>query len=226
MSERIANFVSRIEDEERRFLFLGGECSLIVGASAGLQRVRKRTLGILWLDSHGDFNTPETTPSGFIGGMCLAMACGLGPKLSPILEDQRPSIRASNVAHAASRNLDPPERAAMITSEMGLVEMKDLRRKGVMETLRRLLAGLEDSSDEIILHVDIDCIDPSEIPAVSFPEPGGMSLLELREILRLCVRSERLKAIDLTAYNAGKDRDGVSAGRIIETFSKGLGVGS
>ncbi len=181
---------------------------------------------MLWLDSHGDFNTPETTPSGFIGGMCLAMACGLGPKLSPLLEAQRPSIRASNVAHAASRNLDPPERAAMISSEMTLVEMKDLRRKGVIETLRKILASLEDSSDEIILHVDIDCTDPREIPAVSFPEPGGLSLLEIREILRLCVRCERLKAIDLTAYNAGRDGNGVSARRIIETFSKGLVVGS
>lgn len=225
-SDEIAGRVSKMENEERRFLFLGGECSLIVGAATALQIVRRRTLGILWLDSHGDFNTPETTPSGFIGGMCLAMACGRGPKLSPPLESQRPAIRAEDVVHAASRNLDPPERIAMISSEMTLLEMKYLRGQGLMETLTRALRRIEDSSDEFILHVDIDCTDPTEVPAVSFPEPGGLGLLELRGILQLCAASERLKAVDLTAYNPRRDEDGLAARRIVETFSKGLGGGS
>ncbi len=221
-SEKAAEVVAGLENEEQRFLFLGGECSLIVGVTSGLQRARRRTIGILWLDSHGDFNTPETTPSGFIGGMCLAMACGRGPNLSPLLEAKRPSVLATNVAHACSRNLDPPERVAMISSGMKLMEMVDLRRNGVEANLRKALGSLEDSSDEIILHVDVDCTDPGDIPAVSFPEPGGLSLLELREILQLAVGSERLKAIDIAAYNARKDRDGVSARRIVETFAEGL----
>lgn len=221
-SEEVDKVVARLEDEEQRFLFLGGECSLIVGAAAGLQRARRRTLGLLWLDSHGDFNTPETTPSGFIGGMCLAMACGRGPKLSPIIEAHRPSIKTDNVVHGASRNLDPPERVAMLGSGMTLLEMVDLRRNGVVAALRRTLGSLEDSSDEIILHVDIDCTDPREIPAVSFPEPGGLSLLELREVLQLAVGSERLKAIDLAAYNSRKDPEGVSARSIVEVFADGL----
>ncbi len=222
-SEELAKVVSKIEDEEQRFLFLGGECSLIVGATAGLQNARKRRIGLLWLDSHGDFNTPETTPSGFIGGMCLAMACGRGPKLPSLVEAEHPSVLAVNVAHAASRNLDPPERVAMIGSGMKLLEMADLKRNGVVATLRKAVGSLEDSSDEIILHVDIDCTDPSEVPAVSFPEPGGLSLLELRQILQIAVGSERLKAVDLAAYNARKDPEGVSARRIIEVFAEGLG---
>lgn len=223
VSEEVAKVVARVEDEEQRFLFLGGECSLIVGATAGLMRARRRTLGLLWLDSHGDFNTPETTPSGFIGGMCLAMACGRGPKLSPLLEAQRPSVKAVNVVHAAGRNFDPPERAAMMGSGMRLLEMVDLRRNGVVATLRKALGSLEDSSDEIIMHVDIDCTDPGVIPAVSFPEPGGLSLLELQEVIKLAAGSERLKVIDLAAYNARKDLDEVSARRIVETFAEGLG---
>ncbi len=222
-SEEIARAVSRVENEEQRFIFLGGECSLILGAASGLQRARKRKLGVLWLDSHGDFNTPATTPSGFIGGMCLAMACGKGPPFSSILEDSRPAIHSENVVHAASRALDPPERIAMIESGMTLMEMVDLRRQGVVKSIEQALSGLEDSSDEFILHVDIDCTDPVEIPAVSFPSPHGLSLLELRAILALCRSSERLKAVDLAAYNSRKDVDGASAGRILETFTKGLG---
>jgi arginase len=222
-SEEIAKAVGRVEDEEARFLFLGGECSLIVGAAAGLQRIRRRTLGLLWLDSHGDFNTPETTPSGFIGGMCLAMACGRGPELASVLEAQRPSVEAANVVHACSRNLDAMERVAMFGSGMRLLEMVDLRRNGVVAALRKAIGSLEDSSDEIILHVDIDCTDPGEVPAVSFPEAGGLSLLELREVLGLAVGSERLKVVDLAAYNARRDVEGVSARRIVETVSEGLG---
>ncbi len=221
-SEEIARVVTRLEDEEQRFLFLGGECSLVVGATAGLQRARRRSIGLLWLDSHGDFNTPETTPSGFVGGMCLAMSCGRGPELPSLIEAAHPSVIAANVVHAASRNLDPPERVAMLGSGLTLMEMVDLRRNGVVATLRKALASLEDSSDEIILHVDVDCTDPREVPAVSFPEPGGLSLLELRESLHIAAGSERLKAIDLAAYNARKDPEGVSARRIIEVFAEGL----
>lgn len=222
-SERIAQAVSHVENEEQRFFFLGGECSLTLGTVSGLQRTRKRKLGVLWLDSHGDFNTPETTPSGFIGGMCLAMACGKGPPFSSTLERSRPAIHSENVVHAASRALDPPERLSMIESEMMLMEMADLRRQGVVMSIERALRGLEDSSDEFILHVDIDCTDPADVPAVSFPSPHGLSLLELRAILALCKGSERLKAVDLAAYNAQKDVNGFSARRILETFAKGLG---
>ncbi len=124
---------------EREFaIFLGGECSLVIGSLSGMRGRRKGRAGILWMDAHGDFNTPETTPSGFIGGMCLALACGRGPSVSQETEEGRgPLLGEDAVVHLGSRALDRLEEIAMKESEITLVSAKELRKGGAADYGRR-----------------------------------------------------------------------------------------
>lgn len=121
---------SQVDSDD--FVFcLGGECTFIAGTLAGFKTKFKGKPGILWMDAHGDFNTPETTISGFIGGMCLASACGRGPKLSADIESARPLMDEENVVHLVSRALDPLEEKAMRSSPMKLYPASEAHRAGI-----------------------------------------------------------------------------------------------
>ena len=154
---------------------LGGECSLTVGALAGLKGVFKGKPGMLWVDSHGDFNTPETSTSGYIGGMCLAMACGRGPKLGDLIEGERPLLEEERVVHLGARALDKPELELMRGSAMWLVTMEAVVLEGIVEASLQSARHLSDSADWIICHLDIDVLDQRIMPAVNYPTPGGMT---------------------------------------------------
>ncbi len=91
-TDAVQDVASKVDSDD--FVFcLGGECTFVVGTLAGFKSKFKGKPGILWMDAHGDFNTPQTTISGFIGGMCLAFACGRGPKLSTAMEKVKPILR-------------------------------------------------------------------------------------------------------------------------------------
>ncbi len=197
-------------DSEFVFL-LGGECSIVVGSLAGLSETFKGKPGLLWLDSHGDFNTPETSPSGYIGGMCLAMACGRGPTLGDVIENRRPLVSEESLVHVGSRALDPPEVAAFNSSPAKLFTSQQVRKSGAGDVAREASRHLENRSDWIVCHVDVDVIDPSLVPAVSYPAPGGLTVEEVAAIVRSAMGTGKVKAVELTAYNPSKDKGRASA---------------
>ncbi len=176
-TRKVKDRLSRGIDPSTLTFCLGGECTFIVGSLAGLKTVYKGKPGIVWMDAHGDFNTPEnpeTTPSGFIGGMCLAFTYGRGPRLSPDIEASRPLLDEERVVHVGSRALDPGEDEALL-NPVKLFSAKDVKKKGATEVARKAAKHLSDSSDWIIAHLDVDVLDPSVMPGVHFPEPGGLT---------------------------------------------------
>lgn len=199
------------------FVFcLGGECTFIVGTLAGFKSRFKGKPGMLWIDAHGDFNTPETTVSGFIGGMPLAFACGRGPRLSDKIESVKPLLEETNVVHVASRALDPLESQAMSTSPMKLYAASVVHKEGASKVAAEAAAHLADVSDWIICHLDVDSIDPTIMPAVNFPEPNGLSLDEVKILVKALKETGKLKVFDLAAYNPRLDRDGASGNRLLK----------
>ncbi len=206
-TRRVKDKLSYGIDPSTLTLCLGGECTFIVGSLAGLKTAYKGKPGIVWMDAHGDFNTPEnpeTTPSGFIGGMCLALACGRGPKLSPDIEDSRPLLDEQRVVHVGSRALDPGEDEALLNS-VKLFSAKEMRKKGAREVARQAARHLADSSDWIIAHLDVDVLDPSIMPGVNFPEAGGLTDRDVLEVFQALHSTGKLKVVDLTAYNPAGD---------------------
>jgi arginase len=221
-TERIYRAMRNVNEEEM-IVALGGECSLAVGELAGLKEANRGKPGVLWMDSHGDFNTPETTPSGYIGGMCLALACGRGPRLTPGLDDLMPLIDEERLIHFGSRALDAPEVEAMRSSPMELLPVKEIRTNGIERTARGVAKRLSDRADWIICHFDADVVDPSVIPSVNYPTADGLSLDEVTKVMGALERTGKLAAVNLAAYNARLDVSGNSAKALVRAFSRVFG---
>jgi len=192
-------------DSSRITFCLGGDCAFVPGSLAGLKTVYKGKPGMVWLDAHGDFNIPETSPSGFIGGMPLAIACGRGPRLSEDIESQRPLLEEKRVVHVGSRSLDPGEDEAL-RSSIKLFTAIELKKRGSREVAAKISKVLTDSSDWIVAHLDVDVFDSSLMPSVDFPEPGGLTEHDVLEIFRALQATGKLKVVDLTAYNPALDK--------------------
>ena len=195
---------------------LGGECSFSVGALAGLSEVFSGKPGMLWMDAHGDFNTPETSPSGYIGGMCLAMACGRSPGLGLRMGGRGYSLGEERLVLLGSRALDPPEVSVLSASPAKLYTAQQVKKTGVADVAEEAARHLSNRSDWIVCHLDVDVIDPELIPSVNYPTPGGLTIEETTKIVRTLIKTGKMRVLELAAYNAAKDRRGSSARRIVD----------
>ena len=179
--EAAAAEVSAALDQAELPLLTASDCSICI---ATLPTVARRVPGVrfLWIDAHGDFNTPETTSSGFLGGMCLAAACGRWDA------GWADTIDPRSVWFLGVRDLDPGERV-------------QVDRAGVQ-------TGVPDEGP-VYVHLDLDGLDPSVMP-VQFPVPGGLSAGEVREVLAGLVRDGRLVGLEVTALEHPERVDAVA----------------
>ncbi len=173
---------------------IAGDCCSTIGVAAGLQRAGVDFL-LIWLDAHGDFNTWETTPSGFLGGMPLAMQVGRGEQTMPE-EVGLLNLAEERILLMDARDLDPAEKTALLESEI-------VRLTSVEDLIRHPLPELP-----IYLHIDVDIIDPSEAPAMNYLAPGGPSVDELQEAFRYLARTGDVRAVSMSSWNPELDRDG------------------
>ncbi|HEV3457888.1 MAG TPA: arginase family protein [Thermoanaerobaculia bacterium] len=176
IGRNVARAVALAHSQRRFPLVLSGGCLVAVGVVTGLQRTG-RELWLVWIDAHGDFNTPESTPSGYWDGMALAAVCGRSlPEVYKSVE-LRP-IHFRNVVHLAGRCFDPPEVEDFERLHLSVVPPAAV---GSEECLRLLAEGAEGAggaapSRDLYLHIDLDGLDPEDAPAVSYPCPGGPPL--------------------------------------------------
>jgi arginase len=155
-----------------RPLLLTGDCTAALGTVAGLQR-RHPDLTVVWLDAHGDFNTPATTITGYLGGMPLAMLTGRAPELISGPLGLRP-VSERNVVLADARDLDPAEHGALAASQVRRVPASPA-------ALAEALAGL--GSGAVYLHVDVDIVDAAQLPGLRVPAAAGPGLSQVEGCL-------------------------------------------
>lgn len=198
---------------------LGGECGLILGSAAGHRPDFVGQPSLLWVDAHGDFNTPETTQSGFVGGMPLAFVCGRGPTFNPEIDSLRPLIREDSIVHVGGRDFDPLESNALKASQMKLYSPSSFRKDDAGKTAVKIADQLADQSDWIVCHLDVDALDPSIVSAVNFPSPGGLTLEEVRIIVEALSQTGKLKVFNLAGYNSTLDKNQASARTILDLIS-------
>jgi arginase len=161
---------------------------------------------IVWLDAHGDFNTPETTVSGFLDGMALATATGrCWQNLAASVPGFRP-VSEKNVVLIGARDFDPAERRLLDDSAVTLIESQSVRKHGVSSVLGQALAGLR--AQRVYLHIDLDVLDPDEARANQFSVPGGLSLAEVLEVAGFIGERLTIAAAAITAYDPAYDKDG------------------
>jgi arginase len=206
---RIGRLMARVGYEVARSraagffpLILGGDCMVALGAVSGL--LDPLNTAVAWIDAHGDFNTPETTISGYLGGMPLA--CVVGRGLDALREQCKLAIPVPerNVALIGARDLDPAEERLLLESSLALVRGPELGRDPA--ALDRALDELG-SLAQLYLHVDIDVLDPVEAPGVDYPAGGGLSQADLTRIVERTAGLGNLAALALTAVNPEKDID-------------------
>ena len=192
VSEPIAAFTERSVREGARPVSIAGDCCAVVGVITGLQRAGTRPR-LLWLDAHGDFNTHDTSPSGFIGGMPLAMLVGRGDQTMLQRLGTRP-LEEGAVVLCDGRDLDPRERDALGSSRV--VHLPSIERLDVLDF----------GTDPVHLHIDPDVLSPLDAPAMPYPTAGGPRVVELEEGLRRFAARSRVVSVSLTTW--ALDRDG------------------
>jgi len=179
IGRNVARAVALAHSQGRFPVVLSGGCLVAVGVVTGLQRTG-RELRVVWIDAHGDFNTPESTPSGYWDGMALAAVCGRSlPEVYKTVE-LRP-IHFRNVVHLAGRDFDPPE-----VEDFSRLNLRVIPPQAVgSEECVRLLADEPQAPAagagavgrrDLYLHIDMDGLDPQDAPAVAYPTPGGPRL--------------------------------------------------
>ena len=179
----------------RRPVSIAGDCCAAIGVLAGLQRAGQQPT-LLWLDAHGDFNTWDTTPSGFLGGMPLAMAVGLGEQTLLAETGLRPWPPA-RVVLVDGRDLDPGERANIAAAGIGYIpDVEALLQPGALP------------EGPLLVHFDTDIIDPVDAPAMNYPAPGGPSGETVRDVLRALAATDRVVAVSVSLWEPALDADG------------------
>jgi len=206
-------------------LVMGGDHSIALGTIAGLARAAardKKTLGVLWIDAHGDMNTDKTTPSGNIHGMPLAASLGLGSPLLADIGGIKPKVLAKNVAMIAIRDLDDGERKHIKQSGVHVYTVEEIDNHGMAWVMARALRDLHDVD---ILHVsfDLDAVDPTVAPGVGTPVKGGLDYREAHLIMETVHKSGKMSSLEVVEVNPILDDRNKSAEFAVELIQSGFG---
>jgi arginase len=185
-------------------LLLGGDHSVSLGSVAA--SAARAPVGVLWFDAHGDFNTPETSPSGNVYGMVLAILAGLGP--APLVQGVPTKVPGSRIAIIGARALDPGERQNLRDAGVAVYTTEAIRAFGPEQAVERAIAA---GAERLHVSFDLDVLDPSVAPGVWTRAHDGFTLDEARASLRAVANSGRLMALDVTELFPARDRAGVTA---------------
>jgi arginase len=202
-------------DRKEGFVPVGllANCSSLIGMLGGLQRsgptARPLRVGLVFIDAHGDFNTPETTLSGMLGGMPVAIAAGHCLTRLRLKSGLDPALPERHIVLGAVRDTDPLEQDLLDRSAIEFLSVDDLRRRS--SALQRQIARLAELTDVIYVHVDMDVLDPREVPGHPLAVPGGPTSRELAAAIAEMFAHEKVGALGIASTPFGeRDPDGVS----------------
>jgi arginase len=189
-------------------LLLGGDHSLAAGSVAAsaswVRKAQSKPIGLIWVDAHGDMNTPETTTSGNVHGMPLAALLGQEPvELSSI--GTSPSILPQHTVLVGIRNLDDQEKQQIKSAGVHVFTMKDIDRDGIAKVAERALMLASDGTGGVHISFDMDVCDPAIAPGVGTPVKGGFDYREAHMIMEMVADTRRLVALDLVEVNPTLD---------------------
>jgi arginase len=202
-------------------IFLGGDHSISIGTVSGVARSFGRT-GIIWLDAHADFNTPETSPSGNIHGMPLSVLTGRGhPELVGI-GGEGASVRTEDIVILGLRSVDVKERSLLLETGVHVYTIKEIDAYGVASIVRRALRDLS-HLHRIHLSVDLDVVDPVVAPGVGTPVRGGLTYREAHLVMELINEADIVTSLDVVEINPILDDKNGTAELAVELAASLMG---
>jgi arginase len=226
--QKLYDLTSKSLDDGALPLVLGGDHSLAAGSVAAsadwLRRTTSKPLGLIWVDAHGDMNTPATTESGNVHGMPLAALLGQEPaELASI--GSTPSVIPLNTVLVGIRNLDQREKEQIKASGVHVFTMKDIDRDGIAKVAERAIELASKGTGGIHVSFDMDVCDPLIAPGVGTPVKGGFDYREAHMIMELVADSGQLVALDLVEVNPTLDLRNATAEFGTELALSALGKG-
>jgi len=202
--EALADEVEAAVAEGAFPLVLGGDHSVALGSLAGMgawARREGRRLGVLYVDAHGDFNTPETSPTGNVHGQCLAASCGLG--LPELVDLHAPGAKVDpkDVCFVGTRDLDPGERELMKKSGVTVFTMSDVERLGFPTVVRQVSDFFRRHSDAVHVSFDMDVLDPMFAPGTGIPLPAGLTNREALLLMEEMADTGLVRSAEIVEVN-------------------------
>ena len=213
-SDALRKRVEKSLGEGRMPLVLGGDHSLAIGSIAGTSNHFAREgepVGLIWFDAHGDANTPDTTPSGNIHGMSLAVCLGMGDSELVNLGGRSPKIQARHAVLIGVRDLDSGERENLKRSNVHVYTMRDVDERGMRDVLDEAIKTASDGTAGIHLSFDLDVLDPEDAPGTGPPVRGGITYREAHLAMEMLSDRAQVVAIDLVEVNPVLDTQNATA---------------
>ncbi|SDG18348.1 arginase [Limimonas halophila] len=213
LAGKLAGEVTRARRDGAWPLVLAGNCLSAVGAVAGLHEVPR--LGVIWLDAHGDLNTPETTLTGFLDGMALGVTVGWCFRALAKTVPGFEAVEADRILHAGGRAWDAGERALFTNSGMGEVPGREWAERGLL-AMEPPLSALARQVDAVYLHIDMDVHDAGALRANPFASAGGPSAAQVRTGVQRIAEQVPIVGAGITALDPACDTDGAASEAALE----------
>lgn len=207
-------------------LIIGGDHATAIGSIAGISsycRKKGKRLGIIWIDAHADMNTEETTPSGNIHGMPLAVAMGLGNKRLTRISGFYPKVDVENVALIGIRDVDLLEAKLVKQMNLRVYTMTDIDKAGIPRIISKVLADFRSRVDHIHISFDMDGIDPDYAEGVGTPVPGGLSFRESHLLMEMVADCGCMNSLEILEVNPILDNKNKTANLATELILSALG---
>lgn len=223
-SQELAHKIERSVNFQNDFLLtIGGDHSIGIGSIAGVLRKRKR-VGVLWIDAHPDANTPETTLTGWVYGMCTALLCGHGdPRLLKINEKTIPWCNPDNFCILGPQFIDPGEYTNINTFGMHMITLDEIIEKGLAASVDKAISIISKHVDYVHVSLDLDAVDELYAPGTSETSKGQLSYREIKYICRRLGKEGIVNSLDIVEGDPTKDIEGRTGKLALELIANILG---
>jgi len=222
----LAAMVEKSLEESMLPVVLGGDHSIAAGSLSGVAahfKKKDKKIGLIWLDAHGDINTPESSPSGNVHGMPLAAAMGYGAAELVELQGFKPKVEPQNISLVGIRDLDSQEKKLAKKSGVHVFTMRDIDERGMREVMSDALKYAMDDTDGISVSLDMDFVDPSDAPGVGTPVRGGVTYREAHLAMEMIADTEAMVSLEVVEINPVIDEHNRTALLGVELVLSGLG---
>jgi arginase len=224
--QEVAHRVYRTLEDGVFPVSLGGDHSIAIGTLAGVAkfyRDKKQSIGCIWVDAHGDMNTPKSSPSGNVHGMPFAAILGHGPELLTKIFGYAPKLEPENCALIGIRDLDPRERRLVKESGVNTFTMRDIDEQGMRGVMEKATELASRKTAGFAVSFDMDVVDPEYAPGVGTPVSGGITFREAHLALEMIADSKRMVSIEVVEVNPIIDVLNKTAALAVGLLTSGLG---
>jgi arginase len=225
-SRQVSAKVERIVAKGHFPLVLGGDHSISVGTVSAIvaaSRAEGKKVGLLWVDAHGDINTPETSPSGNIHGMPVAALLGEGPPELTSIGGEGAKLDPHNIAMVGIRSLDEGEKVRLKRHGVQVHTMSQVDRQGIERVMKEALARVSDGTDRVHVSFDLDALDPEVAPGVGTPVKGGLDYREAHLLMEILSDSGLMTSLEVVEANPILDVRNASAAFAVELVRSAFG---